>query len=325
MKNRSIMLIVGIGFTAGLALLVALLSLERAATEDSRKELEIGYFSRAIGYAPYYVADELGWFDEHPALKDWEVTHRFYGDRATIADSFGNNLDVLLSAEIPAMMTRAQGADIRIIDVTGEINLFWIAQSELSPTSLQSLAGQQVAYQSGTSSHYGMLKSLEDAGLTADAFELKNMKAVEAEAAFETDQVAAWVVWSPFLEQQTVSGVGRRVPGSEYSYATTMTVTNDLLQDSPEVAEALVEILDRAQLWIMENRDEAEVIVAKATRQDVEVVEEALNNVDFSAELDSDMVLVFEEMARFLLINDAIRGEEELDVRGDLLAGPVGE
>jgi len=325
MSNRRVLVLIAAAVAVGLGLITTLLVIQGESKDGEGKQLEIGYFSRAIGYAPYYVADELGWFEDHPALQSWSVSHTFYGDRATIADSFGTNLDVLLSAEIPAMMTKAQGADIRIVDVTGLINLSWVGLSELESEGMSDFQGRTVAYQSGTSSHYGLLKSIEDAGFQPSDFELRNMKAVEAKAAFELGQVSAWVVWSPFIEQQIVGGRGQYVPGSKYSYATTLTVTEKLLQEDPEAVAALTEILDRAQRWIAENKSQAETIVAKATLQDVEVVREALNNVDFTAELDEDVIEMFEDMVVFLVENNAIRGDQPLNVKQELLSNSLGQ
>lgn len=294
------------------------------ANGSGEKEISIGYFSRAIGYAPYFVADDLGWFDEHPVLSKWKITHTIYGDRATIADSFDSgDLDVLLSAEIPAIMCRAQGNDIRIVDVTGLITLHWLARTELEADSMASLSGKSVAYQSGTSSHYGLLTTLAGAGYDESEYRLRNMKAVEAKTAFETGRIDAWVVWSPFFEQQVVNGNGVQVPGSKYNYATTMTVVNDLREEHPEVVQALTEVLERAKAWIPEHREQAEAIVAEATGQSVEVASKALDNVDFSARLSTDMVDMFQSMAQFLAENDATRRGVVVDIRKDMLGDGI--
>lgn len=291
---------------------------------NGEKELSIGYFSKAIGYAPYFVAEDLGWFDEHRVLSEWHIKHTTYGDRATISNAFDSgDLDVLLSAEIPAIMCRAQGNDVRIVDVTGLITLHWLARTELQADSMASLFGKKVAYQSGTSSHYGLLSTLAGAGYKESEYMLRNMKAVEAKAAFETGTIDAWVVWSPFFEQQVVDGTGVQVQGSKYNYATTMTVTNDLLEEHPRVVKALIEVLERAKAWIPQHREQAEPIVAQATGQSVDVAAEALKNVDFSAVLTSDMVDMFQSMAQFLAENDATRRGIVVDIRNDMLGDGI--
>lgn len=288
------------------------------------KELSIGYFSRAIGYSPYFVADNLGWFNNHPVLSEWHITHTIYGDRATIANSFDSgDLDVLLSAEIPAIMCRAQGNDVRIVDVTGLITLHWLARKELHADGMASLFGKSVAYQSGTSSHYGLLTTLAGAGYDESKYRLRNMKAVEAKTAFETGSIDAWVVWSPFFEQQIVNGNGVQVPGSKYNYATTMTVVNNLREEHPEIVQALIEVLERAKAWIPQHREQAEAIVAEATKQSVEVAGKALDNVDFSVRLTTNMVDMFQSMAQFLADNDATRQGVVVDIRKDMLGDGI--
>ena len=309
-------------FVLGLGGLIFWLSSQKeSANEFAKKELEIGYFSRAIGYAPYFVAQELGWFDDHPALSNLKISHTIYGDRATIADSFDSGkLDVLLSAEIPAIMCRAQGNDVRIVAVTGLITLHWLTQSNIRPDEMKSLAGKTVAYQSGTSSHYGLLTTLDNAKLDKSLYNLRNMKAVEAKTAFETGSLDAWVVWSPFFEQQIVNGKGAIVPDSKYNYTTVMTVSNSFRQENPEIVTALEEILDRAKRWIPANMEHAEKIVAKSTGQTDEVAREALKNVDFSANLSPEIVDMFQGMAQFLAENNAVRQGLIVDIRKDMIS-----
>lgn len=326
-NKRNLFLVIAALASIGVAIVAINYGNQDPSTGQDR-ELTIGYFSRAIGYAPYFVAQEKGWFEEHPALDGKDVKHVIYGDRATIADSFDSGkLDVLLSAEIPAIMCRAQGNDIRIIDVTGLITLHWLARSELDATGMPDFSGKAVAYQSGTSSHYGLLTTLDRAGLDSSDFTLRNMKAVEAQTAFEAGQVDAWIVWSPFFEQQVINGKGSVVPNSKYNYATTLTASQSLIEKEPEVAQALTEILDRAQEWIVNNPSEAEEIVATATRQELSVAKEALKNVSFSASLDDEMLNMFQEMAEFLADNEIVRQGKTVNIREEMyrqLRVPVG-
>lgn len=290
---------------------------------NTKKSINIGYFSRAIGYAPYFVAQNKGWFEEHPSLKDWKINHKIYGDRPTISDAFDSgDLDVLLSAEIPAIMCRAQGNDIKIVAITGYITLHWLSNSEFGKVSMTDLKGKTVAYQSGTSSHYGLLTTLDKTGLKESDYVLRNMRAVEAGTAFEENVVDSWVVWSPFFEQQIVSGKGLLVENSEYNYATTMTISKSFIENNEEAVNALIEILDKSKNWIMKNPTEADSIVAKATLQSVPVAHLALKNVSFSdslTTLSNANIQMFQDMSQFLADNDATRNNIVVDIRKEMI------
>jgi sulfonate transport system substrate-binding protein len=285
--------------------------------------INIGYFSRAIGYAPYFVAQSKGWFEEHPTLQDWKINHTIYGDRPTISDAFDSgDLQVLLSAEIPAIMCRAQGNDIRIVAITGYITLKWLVNSDFGVKSIIDLKGKKVAYQSGTSSHYGLLTTLNESGVNESDFILRNMRAVEAETAFEESVVDSWVVWSPFFEQQIISGKGLPVKNSEYNYTTTMTISKPFIDDNNEVVNALIEILDKSKTWIQNNSAEADTIVAKATLQSIPVAHLALKNVSYSDSLTTmsdDHINLFQSMSQFLADNNATRNNLVVNIRSEMI------
>ena len=160
-----------IGLNVLLVLVIALVITNSLYSAD----LTIGYFSKAIGYAPYYVAKYHGWFEKDPALTGWTIKHVEYGDRPTISQAFDKgDLQFLLSADIPAIMCRAQGNDIRIVTMSGLVTLQWLVRSDLPVKSLVELKGKKVAFQSGTSSHYGFLTTTVKAGLSKDDLNIKH-------------------------------------------------------------------------------------------------------------------------------------------------------
>ncbi|GEM_PF-3263310 len=297
---------------------------ENSETESpkltQKETINIGYFSRAIGYAPYFVAQDKGWFSEDSLLSGIKIKHTIYGDRATISDAFDSGeLDVLLSAEIPAIICRAQGNDIRIVEVTGYISLSWLANAEFGEQTISDFTGRSIAYQSGTSSHYGLLTTMANAEIQDSDVKLRNMRAVEAKTAFESGNVDAWVIWSPFYEQQIESGIGISVSNSAYNYSTTMSVTNDLLKNYPRIVDGLKGILEDSKKWIIENPIEADSIVAEATLQTIPIAHRALRNVDFSVSLNEQLIESFQGMAKFLSENNATRNNKVVDIKKEMI------
>lgn len=319
--------ILGLFILTGVAILVIFLINGRLDYKDRPlthkneiSSINIGYFSRAIGYAPYFIAQQKGWFEKDSILSRIEVKHTIYGDRATISDAFDSGeLDVLLSAEIPAIICRAQGNDINIVEVTGYISLKWLGRSGFGEQSISDFIGRKIAYQSGTSSHFGLLTTMASANIKDSDVSLRNMKAVEAKTAFESDNVDAWVVWSPFYEQQIESGKGLPIKNSDYNYATTMSITNKLMDNSPEIVNALLKVLEHSKRWILEHPSEADSIVAQATLQTVPITHRALGNVDFSVSLNDGLIETFQEMAQFLAENKATRNGKIVNIREEMI------
>lgn len=128
----------------------------RHYTHPASQTITIGTFSKALGNAPYYVAKKFGWFEQHEALRGRKILYVEYNDRPTIAAAFARSeLDLLFSAEIPSILIRAQGEDVRIVLVST-----YAAQEVLVPISspvrkVTDLRGRSIVVQSGTSSHFG--------------------------------------------------------------------------------------------------------------------------------------------------------------------------
>jgi sulfonate transport system substrate-binding protein len=176
--------------------------------------LTVATFTKAIAHAPLYAALHFKWFEGEPDLKGVTINYTVYNDRPTISQAFGKaELHVLFSAEAPQILGRAQGDDIRIVMLTTWAAQEILVQNELPVRSFKDLKGKTLALLAGTSSHYGILKLLEANKMTQSDIVLKFMSPPEAKTAFETKQIDSWAAWAPWVEQQTVAGRGKVLPG----------------------------------------------------------------------------------------------------------------
>ena len=182
-----------------------------APAQDHPLTLNLGTFTKSIAHAPLYAALHFKWFEEEPNLRGVKIQYRDFNDRATISDAFANgSLDVLFSAEIPQILCRAQGNDIRIVMLTTWAIQEILIQNDITANSFVDLRGKTLAVQAGTSSHYAVLKLLEANGMRPTDLNLKFMSPAEARTAFESREIDAWAVWAPWIEQQTVAGRDRK-------------------------------------------------------------------------------------------------------------------
>lgn len=305
------------------AIVVAGLVLTLGRGEEGTRpqgKIAIGYFSKAIGYAPYYVARHHDWFEQHPALADYRIKHIEFNDRATISQAFtSGDLQFLMSADIPAIMCRAQGNDVRVVTVAGVVTFHWLVPSNSPAKSIADLIGKKVAFLPGTSSHYGFLTVLKHSDLSTGALDVLHMTPTEAKAAFETGQLDAWIVWSPFLEQQLVNGKGRKLAGTDYRVSGIGVAASSFIESDPKQVEALVEVMARAKKWIGEHPQQASDIVAEATEQDRKVAQKALNSIDFSASMTDEVIAMWDEMAKFLAEQGKTRLDRAVDVREEFI------
>lgn len=283
------------------------------------KKLNFGTFAKSIGNAPYHVAKDFKWFEEHPDLKDIEISYAEYNDRPTISQALDKGeLQMLFSAEVPAIMCRAQGNDVRVVDIASTVSLQFLVRNDSSIQSVSDLRGKKVTLLKATSSHFGLLERLKANNLQTSDIDLRYMGPGEAKVAFETGQVDAWVVWSPFIEQQIVNGKGRLLKGTDYLITNTMTVPSFLITKHERIVRALVSVIERAKQWIAGHPEEAQPIIASELGLDPPVVKEAMKRFNYSVHL-SDSLTEFQEKADFLAGQEQTRLGRAVDIRKELV------
>lgn len=305
-----------------LAILVASLLLWRSSGNDTQplkpQSLTIATFSKALGNTPYHVAKHFKWFEEDPSLKGVSIAYKEFNDRPTISSAFsGGELQVLFSADVPSIICRAQGNDIRVVALATVVTQNILARSELRFDSLTDLKGKRLAVLQGTSSHYCLLKVLKQHKLQESDFELVYMPAPEAKVAFETDKIDAWAVWAPFVEQQQVRGKGRIVEDGNAVINSVMTVSATFLNKHEQAAKAVATAIERAKKWIVDHPDEAQAIAAQELGLDLAVVKTAWPKHDWKTSLDKSIIPDLQEKADFLSNADKTRAM--IDVKKDFV------
>lgn len=144
-------------------------------------------------------------------------------------------------------------------------------------TQLAQLRGQRVAFAKGAGAHFLLLQALQRSGLGLRDVEPAYLSPADARAAFENGNVAAWVIWDPFLAAVQRQAQARvLVDGSGLSaYRRFYLAATPFAQRHPEVlATAFVE-LQRAGEWIKANPRAAAEWHAPLIGRDADTVEAA--------------------------------------------------
>lgn len=71
------------------------------------------------------------------------------------------------------------------------------------------------------------------------------MSPPDARNAFETEQVDAWAIWPPWVQQQVVSGKGRVLPGTNARIHSIMSVRGKFQDEHKQIRNGSV--LERAK------------------------------------------------------------------------------
>jgi sulfonate transport system substrate-binding protein len=122
-------------------------------------------------------------------------------------------------------------------------------------TSVAQLKGRKVAFTKGAGVHFLLLQALQRAGLSLRDIEPIFLSPADGRAAFEGGNVAAWVIWDPFLAAvQRQAGARVLVDGQGLSaYRRFYLAATPFAQKRPEVLARLYAELQRAGTWIKAN------------------------------------------------------------------------
>jgi NitT/TauT family transport system substrate-binding protein len=148
------------------------------------------------GYAPLYaVADHDMAAPTQIELSTSDIAQDNYRAFAE------GRIDVLASTLFSAIQFVDQGTPSHVILVTDYSNGADGIIARAGIDSVADLEGQRIAVESGSISHFILIRGLQDAGLSQDDIEIVNILSGEVPTAIEEGTVDAAAVWEPVLSE----------------------------------------------------------------------------------------------------------------------------
>ncbi|MCC2315274.1 aliphatic sulfonate ABC transporter substrate-binding protein [Cellulomonas xiejunii] len=187
-------------------------------------------------------------------------------------------VDVGSTAGSAALLARSNGSPIRTIGIYSQPE--WAAivvPSGSDITSVADLAGKSVAATKGTDPYFFLLQSLEEAGVALSDVEVQNLQHADGRTALEQGSVAAWSGLDPIMAaSEAESGtqlIYRNIDFNTYGF---LNATQDFLDASPDLAQAVVDAYEKARAWAQENPEEVVAILAEVAGIDPAVAEKVI-------------------------------------------------
>jgi sulfonate transport system substrate-binding protein len=119
--------------------------------------------------------------------------------------------------------------------------------------SVAQLKGKTIAVSEGSSANYHLLAVLKQAGLSVKDVTIDNLQPAQALAAFASGHVAAWDIWSPYIEQAEVQhGARVLVNGTPVGKTFSFEVASQASLADPAKAAAIrayLELVAQAHAW----------------------------------------------------------------------------
>lgn len=269
-------------------------------------------------YSNIWVAYELGYLEEELAEVGATFTWTEFQSGPLVNEALAaGEADLGYAADLPAIIAKSSGQEIEVVSnvAYGEKGLAVLVPTDSDITSVADLEGKQVAYATGSYAQHLLALLLDQEGLTLDDVESVNLSAGDQVAALEAGEVDAIVIWEQYISLLTTEGIATVLAdgtgikrGNMVTYA-----LSSYAEEYPEVIEAYIRALDRADEYIEENPAEAAEAIADDFGIDAELMETIFGSFTFTTELTEDDINEIEAVKDFSLEAGIISNDFEID------------
>ncbi|MHC0038078.1 ABC transporter substrate-binding protein [Pseudoneobacillus sp. C159] len=220
------------------------------------------------GYGPLFLAKEKGFFKENGI--DVELS---------IVEGLGERKQALASGKIDGMAT-ALDVQVTLAAADIPVKVVWLLDDSFGGDGIlvkngindvKDLKGKTMAFEVGSTSHMLAITALNQGGLTEKDVEVIPMSAGDAGAAFAAGKVDAAVTWEPWLSKGAEANgkvllTTKDLPGI---IVDTVAFKEDVIKNRPEDIKAFVKAMGEAMDFWKNNKEEADEIMAKGLKIDV--------------------------------------------------------
>lgn len=269
-------------------------------------------------YTPVYVAYELGYLQEEldavGAKFEWQEFKS--GPLVNEAVAAGE-ADLGFMADLPAIIAKSSGQNIEIISnvAYGEKGLAVLVKPDSDIKSVADLKGKKVAYATGSYAQHLLALLLSKEGLTLDDVESVNLGAGDQPAALANNEVDAIVIWEQYISKLTSDGTAKVLAdgtgvkkGNMITYAVT-----DYAKENPQVIEAYIKALNRANELLASDPDKAAEAVAEDFGVDTELMKKIIPNFTYQTELTDEDIAEIKKVKDFSLEAGIISNDVDID------------
>ena len=278
----------------------------------NEEPIVMGYSSWA-GWWPWAIAEEEGlfeangvnvnliWFDGYLESMQALASGQLDANCQTLNDTISFAGEAV-NGEVAVVVNDNSAGNDKVI-VAPEIN------------TVEDLVGKSVALEEGVVGDFLLTLALEDAGLSREDVNIENLETGAAAAAFAAGQADGFAGWVPFWET-ALSREGSKELTSSADFPGAipdlLVVTQILIDEQPEVVQALVNTWFDILAFIDDNQERAYEIMADRASVSAEDFERYLegtrfftleDNLEAFAPGDSMVHMPFaaEEMASFMV------------------------
>ncbi len=230
-----------------------------------------------IDFATYnplsLVIKEQGWLEAELAEENVTVNWiQSAGSNKANEALRAGAIDVGSTAGSAALLARSNGSPIKTIDIYSQPE--WsalVTNADSGIEEIGDLRGKSIAATKGTDPYFFLLQALEAGGVDPSEVTVQNLQHADGRAALANGSVDAWSGLDPIMasaEQDGATLFFRDIDFNTYGF---LNATEEFLEESPELAQTVVNAYEKAREWATENPEETAEILAEVAGIDVEI------------------------------------------------------
>ncbi len=257
----------GIALTSTLGIALAGCASGTGASDTAEDSTTTGTITMAtepwLGYGPWYVAQDQGFFADAGVEVEFM---NFDNDADGAAALASGRVDIANLASQEVLRLVESCLDITVILLLDASLTADAILTDSSITSVEDLAGKQVAFEEGSVSHLLLNDALSSAGLSLDDITPVPMSPGEAATALASGQVPVAVTYEPYISEASSAGDFTKLytaAENEGLISDVIVATNEAIAEKPDLVQAVVDAWGPAVEYYAENTEEAQEIIAE--------------------------------------------------------------
>lgn len=263
------------------------------------------------------LAEELGYLEEEFAKDGIEVEVTVIEGGPAFIDAVATDqVDFGIFGDQPIISAYANGKPIKVVGIAADDTASYqlVATDASGIEAGADLKGKRIAYSAGTTTEKIIKQILEAEGLTEQDVELVNVSGVNELTLLESGDIDALIYSQHSGTIIDYDGYHKVADYSEYGRSVHVIAANTkFLEEYPELAARVLQVLDRTQDWMMENREDAVQMIQENGQYTEAQAELVFDGEIWEISYTGDDAAVLNKTAQFLYDIDAIDHEVTAD------------
>ncbi|HLQ97475.1 MAG TPA: aliphatic sulfonate ABC transporter substrate-binding protein [Candidatus Dormibacteraeota bacterium] len=271
-----------------------------SAEEDKDdKVVRIGYQKNG----PLVILKSLGSLEERLKEVGYEVEWKEFQEGPALVEALNaGSIDVGRTGNTPVIFAQASDAPFVIL-AAGKSKFYGsgiLVPEDSDIKDIKDLKGKEIGFAKGSSSHFLLVKALEEAGLEYEDISPAFLSPGDNRVAFEQGNVDAMVVWDPYTASTEINSNGKLLTDGEglTTDRDFFMATESFINANEEITDIIIEEVKKSSDWANNNHEELIAILEPILKLDEESIRMAVERRVYGVdEITSEIIEEQQEIA----------------------------